>query len=359
MTPNGEGGPFAVRSISSPATILPRGLPPLEFRLTTNAAIDRLSGLQKEHILAVTSFGEPAAVRRASVASSFLALPSLDGDPVELWLSARSVSRSHEAGIDLADDGSLLFGQMNVVGCGAEQLEAQSREAYQRLLAVCAARDRDHLLRVWNVVPRINAEEAGLERYKAFCKGRAEGYAAHYGESGMNAHLPASSAVGSEGDVLTIHFLAARSHGCHAENPRQISAYHYPPQYGPRSPSFARATVAPAEAGSLLFVSGTASIVGHESCHHGNLHAQLDETLRNITALVGTIDGQPIEESRWVERLLALRIYVRHPADWPEVKAALLNRCGAQLPHVAVKADICRRELLLEIEAVLRPGKHR
>ena len=72
------------------------------------------------------------------------------------------------------------------------------------------------------------------------------------------------------------------------ENPRQLSASLYPPRYGLRSPMFARAALVPNGRGAQLLVSGTASIVGHESLHIGDPERQLEETARNFEALVET-----------------------------------------------------------------------
>ena len=68
--------------------------------------------------------------------------------------------------------------------------------------------------------------------------------------------LCAASAVGSLGGELSICFLGSKERGVHCENPRQLPAYRYPKLYGPRSPSFARATLAPDTLGEVTFVAG-------------------------------------------------------------------------------------------------------
>src|SRR3546814_8116900 len=52
-------------------------------------------------------------------------------------------------------------------------------------------------------------------------------------------------------------------------------------------PSFSRATLIGDGANARLLVSGTASVVGHESLHAGDLTAQLDETMANLDAQIG------------------------------------------------------------------------
>jgi chorismate lyase/3-hydroxybenzoate synthase len=164
---------------------------------------------------------------------------------------------------------------------------------------------------------------------------------------------PAATAVGKTSDArrsLQVCWLAGREPGVEIENPRQLAAYRYPRCYGPAAPSFSRAMLVP---GPLLLVSGTASIVGHESMHPGDTIAQLHETLDNLDALL----RQAAETAaRPVPRLgpdSLLKVYLRHANDAAPVVQQLHARLGDGLPLVILAADICRQELLLEIEAVV------
>src|SRR5204862_4731485 len=119
--------------------------------------------------------------------------------------------------------------------------------------------------------------EDDTEHYKRFSTGRHDALiAAGFAKS----DFPAACAVGMRGGNLAIHFLASRERGRNVENPRQVSAYDYPRQYGVRSPSFARATVA---ADGSVFISGTASVVGHETLRIGDVGAQCEETIANLS----------------------------------------------------------------------------
>ena len=122
------------------------------------------------------------------------------------------------------------------------------------------------------------------ERYKLFCLGRARAFAAVHATS-PDIGYPAASAVGKPRGVRTLQvcWLAGREAGTTLENPRQVSAYDYPRQYGPAAPSFSRAALTP---DPLLLISGTASIVGHASVHLGDVAAQLEETLANLDNLL-------------------------------------------------------------------------
>ncbi len=268
----------------------------------------------------------------------------------EAWTVPGPVRRGEHGRVRWAAAGPLLFGTLRAPANAPGALDAASLALYHEMLDATAALGCRDLLRVWNCVPRINEDEDGLERYKRFCAGRSRAFEERLGPDFANA-LPAASAVGGTGDDLVVYFLAGHGGARHFENPRQVAAWAYPPCYGPRSPSFARATAAPPELGNALFLSGTASVVGHESAHPGDVLAQLDETLRNIAALVDHAAGG---DAAGLERVTLLKTYVRHAADRARIEERLRAALGTRVPLLFVQGDICRAELLLEIEGLAR-----
>ena len=243
----------------------------------------------------------------------------------------------------------MRFGGASVEVCD-EDLESATEGLFRDLLEDCRASGHPHLMRIWAVVPGINAEHRGLEQYRAFSRARASRIEAAWG-SGFETRLCASSAVGHDGNRLVIAWLASRLPGTQVENPRQTSAFHYPPDYGPRSPSFARGTIAPPQLGSTLFISGTASIVGHETVHRGDADAQTEETVRNVEALLaesGRAEGRELAMS-------LLKVFLRRPEDFRVVKERLAGSSWAKVPTLYLRADICRSDLLVEIEGVAEP----
>lgn len=249
--------------------------------------------------------------------------PQIGREPlIELWPSRADV----------------LFGAVSLPGSMA--LESAARQAYDRVIAETRAAGFPHLLRVWNHMSRINEDEAGEERYKRFCEGRYAAFeAAGYQ---LSSDLPAASAVGMSGEGLAVYYLAAKQPGVQVENPRQVEAYRYPPRYGPKSPSFSRATVF----GEVVFVSGTASVVGHETVHAGDVDAQLGETLRNLDTIMLRAGA------RGVADLVAVKTYVRNPSDYTRIAAGLDAALPSSCSRIFLQSDICRADLLLEIEGV-------
>lgn len=283
------------------------------------------------------------------------------GWSAELWLSGRACRQGRAGAIHFSCDGDLLYGTLQVSAhdlaagnADVSPLQRASTDAYAQIFALLAAEGYPHLWRVWNYLADINDESDGLERYRQFNVGRHEAFEAH---DRLNVQaVPAACALGTrDSEVpLSIAFLAAREAPRAIENPRQVAAYEYPPAYGPRSPTFARAALGHLPGQSILFISGTASIIGHASVHPGDVQAQARETLDNIQALLDEatrVGGS----AAWQLGDLAYRVYLRHAADFAAVQAVLAERLGAARVEF-VQADVCRAELLVEVEAVgVRP----
>jgi chorismate lyase/3-hydroxybenzoate synthase len=259
-------------------------------------------------------------------------VPQLGDRCVEVWRTPLPVRRFERGGVALAGNGEVLAGAL---ACDDDDVHRAAACVYDRLIGAARAEGYPHLLRVWNHVRDINRVEDGLERYRAFCAGRHEAFAKH--GYAMRGDLPAASAVGMRAGGVTSYFIAAREPAASAENPRQVSAYDYPPRYGPRSPSFSRAAIG----AGLMFVSGTASVVGHETRHPGDVAAQLEETLVNLETIAGA------------RELLTAKVYVRCAEDYPLI-AARLSEAMPRTQTMFLHAELCRADLLVEIEAIAR-----
>lgn len=284
---------------------------------------------------------------------AWVGMPLLAGDPaIELWSSPQPVVTQKIGPLTFARNRDVLFGCFAAdAPADFAAFEARVQEAYARLLTLVEAEGYPHLLRLWNYFPGIGERSGSLDRYMVFCRGRHQAIEAHYGGR-FTGRLPAASAVGTRHGGIVIYFLAGRNPGRHRENPRQVSAYCYPSQYGPKSPSFARATLVQQPGDDILFISGTASIVGHESRHPGDVRAQLDETLTNILAL---LDSAATEEGiafRGFGSITQLKVYLRNRSDLGVIQARLRDVLPAGAQCLYLEAEICRPELLLEIEAV-------
>lgn len=274
-------------------------------------------------------------------------LATADGGPaVELWRAAGAATTVVSGPIRCAIQGDFLFGCLEIHEHDHGGMPAAAEAAYRMLLEFQQRQPQRHLLRVWNHLHAINDGEGDLERYRQFCIGRARGL------EGLKPEcLPAGTAVGrrDRAGLLQICWLAGSHPGRPVGNPRQVQAYQYPRQYGPAPPSFSRAILL---ANDELMGSGTASIVGHESRHGGNLEAQIDETLTNLRelCLAGNRMTARSQRANGGDATVTAKVYLRRG----ETARAAAARIRSGLPGVKelllLEADICRRELLVEIE---------
>ncbi len=268
------------------------------------------------------------------------------------WLSSGDLGQLQRHGpARYRTDGQWLYGLVEIddreIG-----LQAAARDAYATIFEILASSACPHLLRLWNYFPDVNLEVQGLERYRQFNAGRQDAFMGAQRSAFEGA--PAACALGSRKGLLRVNFLA----GCLAplaiENPRQVSAYRYPPSYGPRAPTFSRAALVDVGAGcSALFISGTASIVGHLSVHVGDIRLQTEETMVNMAAVrdsAASASGIYVAAEDMIYTL-----YLRRAADLGVVREVFERAVGpntkAATEAVYLLADICRADLLIEIEA--------
>ena len=302
-------------------------LPPAPQRL----AVDYIHApgpqalLGMSETLAVFGFGALAPSSAAIDDPRYLHVPLSPlreaAAPYEVWRSAGPVATGREGAIRYSHDGALMFGVLEWEEPDGGILHA-SAHAYAALVAFWRDSDYPHLLRIWNYFDAITLGEGDSERYRQFCVGRVQGL----GDVDTRT-LPAATAIGSRDGrrVLQVYWLAAREPGLPLENPRQVSAYRYPREYGPQSPTFARALLPPSPRVPLL-LSGTASIVGHASQHADSLRAQLDETLTNLDSLLGAARERAPTLSPHLDGTSRLKVYVRDAADADAVAAQLEAR---------------------------------
>ncbi|MFI5337944.1 MAG: hypothetical protein ACHQ5A_14235, partial [Opitutales bacterium] len=174
-----------------------------------------------------------------------------------------------------------------------------------------------------------------------------------YHGRGFQTRLPSASAVGRQPDALTVAFAATSHPLRHVENPLQVAAYDYPGAYGPRAPSFARATVVAGPAGATVFISGTAAIRGHATVAPHDTPPQLGCTLENLRGISRACGlGSGLDQGGSSTR--HFKVYLRHPDDLPLVAATLEEKLLTGTDHVSyLQADLCRSALHVEIEASL------
>jgi chorismate lyase/3-hydroxybenzoate synthase len=301
----------------------------------------------RAHVLGVIGFGHEIALPAPVCKPIWVDIPVLGGhdSSFEVWISAATVTAREYQGTSGTADGQVLFGSVSLEQRAGDTLETLAARAYMRIFGFIDHFGYRNLLRVWHYFPHINDDENGLERYRGFNVGRHASFVAN-GRNIDREDVPAASALGSNSGSLVIYFMACKGYGKAVENPRQVSAYHYPQKFGPSSPIFVRAMSATLGGRYCFFISGTASIVGYETQHQGDAEKQTAETLLNIRTLL-----QQIPHYEPGQGQLLLKIYLRHADDLPMVQGKVQAEFGPSCDAVYLQSNICRADLLLEIEA--------
>jgi hypothetical protein len=236
--------------------------------------------------------------------------------------------------------------------------------AFDQMKAILDAEDMsfDHLVRQWNYIGNIIQLKKGFQNYQAFNEVRNEVYQKYRKIHGY----PAATGIGMKLDGVSLDFCALKKKESVTiqpiENPDQVNAYEYGqdvlkgvigkgnPLKHP--PQFERALLISGDRKSTIFVSGTASIIGQETIGIEDVEEQTGITIDNINKLtdqkrIGNLMSSGSGE--WGNYIL-LRVYVKNQEDFAKVKSI----CKAKFPEVPtiyIQSDICRDNLLVEIEA--------
>lgn len=223
----------------------------------------------------------------------------------------------------------------------------------------------DRVVRTWFYLGGITEPEAGIQRYQELNRARTEFYrnvrfhCSSLEPDAANGVYPASTGIGMAGRGLVLSCMAFETRRDDVfllplENPQQIPAYAYGTSYSPQSPKFSRAVALRIGNYVTTWVSGTASIVDSETRFPGDAARQTEQTIENIERLIAAENftrhgfkgaGASLHD------LAKVRVYLKRREDLAVCQAVCQRRLGA-VPVLYLTADICRPDLLVEIEGV-------
>lgn len=311
-------------------------------------------------VIAHTALSADPVLRKGNPALRISMLEATPSARVEVWRSDRRVESARHADLVYARDGRYLFCAGRIAH--DENYAAATEKLYLQAYDLIEQQGYPEVARMWNIVGGITEPVPGLpgtKRYGVFCQARARAFE----QRGLVAEdMPAATGIGGMDGHTTVYLLAVRAAQItRIENPRQVPAYEYPDRYGSQSPSFARAAhVRSADGSGSLFVSGTASIVGHETVHPGDVARQTRTTLENIAELVSSANlrRHGIDAEVTLAELDSAKVYVKHPHDVVTVQGICSSVFGPGTHVVYTIADVCRDDLLMEIEGFVSvPGQ--
>jgi enamine deaminase RidA (YjgF/YER057c/UK114 family) len=159
--------------------------------------------------------------------------------------------------------------------------------------------------------------------------------------------LPASTGVGgnnSQGSAAVMDLLAITGPRDRKPvikqltNNRQLDAFHY-------GSAFSRGVLIRESDVTTIQISGTAAIDdAGKSLYPGDARSQIEYTMDQVEALLG-------QEGAGLKDIAAATVFVKRADDASLFREIIAARGIERFPAVCIVADICREELLFEMDA--------
>lgn len=245
-----------------------------------------------------------------------------------------------------------------------QDLRRQSDEAFAQIGRVLEAERMpvSAIVRQWNYIEKITeCDEGGHQHYQDFNEARS----LFYGRGEWTNGYPAATGIGTQwgGVLIDMDVLLCRDGTVQVagvDNPLQVAAHAYSQkvlagQTGPErktTPKFERAKAVWKGNHGWVYISGTAAIRGEQSLEGVGVEEQTSATLENIEYLVSAENlrraGIPVTRDA---ELINVRVYVKRREDLGKARKVVEARYPC-LPAIYTLTDVCRPELLVEIEGM-------
>jgi enamine deaminase RidA (YjgF/YER057c/UK114 family) len=231
-------------------------------------------------------------------------------------------------------------------GNGTNARPHQTRRLIQRAADLLEAQGGSYrdVLRTWFYLSDI------LAWYPEFNRARTDIYAKFGllpGQDYGSLRLPASTGVRGEvpgGAVAAMDLMAVAGPAKSRPLVRQLSNPGQPEALSYGS-AFSRGALIRQSDLAMIQVSGTAAIDEQgRSLYPGDVRGQIDCTFGKIAALIG-------QEGASLQDIAAACVFVKNPEDALVYQERAAAWGLEKLPAVVMVADICRKELLFEIDA--------
>jgi len=266
-----------------------------------------------------------------------------DNEIFEVWHTDENVYYKKINNFYISKSENYLFGSTIIdMNESYKNNKRKIINAYNTLFEI-AKLEKMEIVKIWHFIPELLSKyNNDKTNYSLLCESREIVYKEYFN----NFNFPAATAIGIKGKKILIYFFAGKfSKYKVIENKRQVSSYLYPQQIFKEKPMFSRAVSFDnfRSGVSKIFISGTASIKGYKSMHSLNLKEQLNEALKNYGTFI-SLNNNSSNVSR---------IYITNINDedklWIQQK---LEKVFGVDRFIIVKGDICRKELIIEVEGV-------
>ena len=228
------------------------------------------------------------------------------------------------------DSGKEVWGSGLGFALFSSDARSATEAAFEQMKAILDAEGMsfNNIVRQWNYIGNILEGKNGRQNYQIFNEVRSE----YFGKFRTVHGYPASTSIGMKLGGVTIDFCAVMTN-------EKLSQYE-------------QTILLKDNFKSTLLISGTAFIKGQETVGIGDVEKQTQVTINNIIKLT---DQKRIEQNvtdtntDWGKFIL-LRVYIKNQDDFSKVKMICLKQFP-DVPAIFIESDICRDNLLVEIEA--------
>lgn len=268
-------------------------------------------------------------------------------------LSIGDVKEIISAGITFFDNGLSMYGQLTRAFGVIEQILLKE------------GMDLSTIVRQWNYIEEIIGEKKCngkiIQNYQLLNDVRELFYRKYTFPNGY----PSATGIGMKTGGAVLEFIAVslREGVTAISNVDQIDAHRYSPavlvgevldQLGYKAtPKFERAKLVITDEAKEIYISGTAAIKGEETLGIGDVVKQAFDIIDNISKLlaVENLEKQGIFIGEALMEYFSLRIYIKDKNDAGRI-ARIVNDGFRGVQALIVVADICRSDLLIEIEGM-------
>jgi enamine deaminase RidA (YjgF/YER057c/UK114 family) len=256
---------------------------------------------------------------------------------------------------------SMIFIEGIASSSFSDSVKTQSEEVFNKLDKVLTDNGfhTGDIVRQWNYIGNITAHRDGRQNYQEFNDTRST----YYHTSQWHHGYPAATGIGADSQGIIVGCIAYKSSVSTIyplNNPLQIAAHEYSKQVLidnntgaiKSTPKFERAKLIEVEGRPCCFVSGTAAIRGEQSMEMKSARMQTVQTIENIEYLVSKQNLVNYGCKPYDLKFANLRVYIKNAEDYLAVKETVED-LYPQVPVIYTIADVCRDELLVEIEGIL------
>ncbi len=211
------------------------------------------------------------------------------------------------------------------------------------------------IVRQWNYIGNITSETNNFQHYQAFNDSRTQ----FYEKANWDFGYPAATGISMSIDCVIVSLIAfvgtSNSKIYPLNNSLQLAAHKYTASVlignaKKTTPKFERAKVLLNNDGGICYISGTAAIRDEHSMSEMDVALQTKQTIENIEYLISSENLKVNNIAQHLEfEIDNLRVYIKNSNDFEAVKLEV-KRKWPLLPVIYTQAEICRTELLVEIE---------